>query len=109
MMVYVMAWSAHLVSAGFLLLAWWKLLGLYLPRFVRDIIWGCTAAVLLVPWYAGDSSEHFAPAFMVLTFEFLNETEYGEGSRFALLAACTLVLAFIILLAVYRWTRRTAR
>ena len=106
-MVYVIAWSVYLVSAGLLLLAWWWLLGFFVPLFLRDPLWGCTVIVLLLPWYAGEQSQYFAPAFMVLALELFDETEYGSGAGQLLLAGTGLVLALVFLRWLLRWIWRT--
>lgn len=97
-MAYLLAWSVYLASALLLLLAWWQLMGMWrlLPRFLRELLWGCTLVLLLTPWFAGDSSGYVAPAFMVLAFEFLSETEHGGGSGIALASACALVPPLVV-------------
>jgi hypothetical protein len=86
---------------------WWKLTSFIKHQGWRDLFRGLTVVLIFTPWYAGDSPEFYAPAFVVLLLDFLLEgVKSGMKGGIALLVATFLML---LVITIRRYIRAKPR
>ncbi|MEX2488470.1 MAG: hypothetical protein WD356_02980 [Pseudomonadales bacterium] len=94
---YVIAWLVYLIAGLGCLLVWWKITERVSTRGIRDWLRGTAMVLIFMPWYAGELSDFYAPAFMVLIMDvFFDGSGGGLGSAVAILTGMILVLVFLI-------------
>ncbi len=101
---YVIAWSVYALAGVGCCLVWWKLTSFVSNPGWRDIMRGVAVVIIFTPWYAGETPEFYAPAFVVLLMDVLLEgTAAGMKGGVVLLVATFLML---IVLTVRQLRRR---
>ena len=93
---YVVVWSLYLLAGYGVALIWWRITRPVRFIGLRAILRGTMVVLILTPWYAGESTTHYAPAFLVLIFDLLFVDTAGEfNSAYALLASFCLMLVVL--------------
>ena len=90
---YFIAWSIYLLSGFVCSFIWWRLTGRLMHRGWRDLCRGFFVVLIFTPCYSGETSEFFAPAFIVLVMDFLL-----EGTKPGLRGALTLLFSSFVML-----------
>lgn len=94
---YLLAWSAYLAAGALFCLFWWKLTSSLNHGGWRDLLRGLVLVVIFTPWFANDSHETFAPAFIVVLMDLLlGSTDNGLAASLALLITTAIMLAALI-------------
>ena len=93
---YIVAWLVYGLAAIGCCVFWWKLTSFIKHQGWRDLFRGLMVVLIFTPWYAGDSPEFYAPAFVVLLLDVLLEgVKSGMKGGIALLVATFLMLLVI--------------
>lgn len=98
---YYFLWLCYGMAAGGLIYLWWRLVRKVKIRFVRDLLLGSLAIILLFPWFAAPGESALAPALIIILHEsiFSDEAGFWRGSVPVLIT----YLLFILLLALCYW------
>jgi hypothetical protein len=100
---YPIAWGIYVLAGMGCCVVWWRMTGSISSPGWRDIVRGIMVVLIFTPWYAGDSPEFYAPAFVVLMMDVLLEgTKSGLKGGIVLLAAAFLML---LVLTLRQWRR----
>ncbi|MFT4798282.1 MAG: hypothetical protein ACJAYE_002680 [Candidatus Azotimanducaceae bacterium] len=98
---YWIAWLVYGVAGLGCCAFWWKVTSLIKHSGWRDLLRGLTVVLLFTPWYAGDSPEFYAPAFVVLLLDLMLEgAKSGMKGGVALLVA-TFIMLLVITIRQY--------
>ena len=93
---YVVVWSLYLMAGFGLAYIWWQMtrpIGLIV---LRAILRGTLVVLIFTPWFAGESTSHYAPAILVWVFDLFFVDYAGEfNSAYALLASFCLMLVVL--------------
>ena len=93
---YVVAWSIYLIAGCCLTYIGLQLSRSWQPAALRDLIRGSVIVLIFTPWYAGESTAHYAPAALVFAFELLFiDSEQGVNSGYALLTTFSVMLVVL--------------
>jgi len=93
---YVVVWSLYLLAGYGTAYIWWRITRPIRLIGLRSILRGTLVVVICTPWYAGESTTHYAPALLVLVFDlFFVDTVGRYNSAYALLAAFCLMLVLL--------------
>lgn len=93
---YWIAWLIYGVAGLGCCAFWWKITSFLRHRGWRDLLRGLALVVIFTPWYAGDSAEFYAPAFVVLLLDLLLEgAKSGMKGGIALLLSTFMMLMII--------------
>ena len=86
---------------------WWKVTSFVKNAGWRDLLRGFAVVVLFTPWYAGESSEFYAPAIVVLLMDLLLEgTKSGMKGGVALIFA---LFSMLLILTIRQILRNRSR
>lgn len=108
---YLIAWLIYLLAGVGCCLVWWRLSRGLAGKSVRDLLRGLVVVLIFTPWYAGDSTDFFAPAVVVLLFDLLLAgAKNGMQGGVILLSMLFVVLLFLTVkqLLRKRWIDRVA-
>ena len=101
---YLVAWAAYCLAGACCCAVWWKITSRLNHRGWRDLARGIVVVLIFTPWYAGESPEFYAPAFVVLLMDLLLEgAKSGMKGGVALLVASFFMLC--VLMARIFWFR----
>lgn len=93
---YIVAWLVYGVAGLGCCAFWWKITSFVGHRGWRDLLRGLAVVIIFTPWYAGESPEFYAPAFVVLLMDVLLEgVKSGLKGGIALLVATFIMLSII--------------
>lgn len=94
---YVVAWIVYCLAGIGCMVVWWKITSRLPTRGVRDLLRGIAIILIFTPWYSGDGSDIFAPAFIVFIMDvFFDGAGGGIKSGAALLVGIIMVLIFLV-------------
>tara|TARA_R110002110_G_scaffold76460_8_gene201468 strand:+ start:368 stop:712 length:345 start_codon:yes stop_codon:yes gene_type:complete len=92
---YLLAWLVYGAAGLGCCAFWWKITSFLQHRSWRDLLRGLVVVVIFTPWYAGESPEFYAPAFVVLLMDVLL-----EGAKSGLKGGIALLIATFVMLSV---------
>ena len=104
---YMLAWLTYFCAAVGCCVFWWKVTSFVKNAGWRDLLRGFAVVVLFTPWYAGESSEFYAPAIVVLLMDLLLEgTKSGMKGGVALIFA---LFSMLLILTIRQILRNRSR
>jgi hypothetical protein len=90
---YAGVWSLYLLSGFGIIYIWWRITRPIRLIGLRALLRGTLVVLICTPWYAGESTSHYAPAILVLVFDlFFVDTTGKYASGYALLTSFCLML-----------------
>lgn len=93
---YVVVWSLYLVAGYGASYIWWRMTRSIRQIELRKLLRGTLVVLIFTPWFVGESTSHYAPAFLVLVFDlFFIDTTGEYNSSYALLASFCLMLVIL--------------
>jgi hypothetical protein len=92
---YIVAWLIYGVAGIGCCAFWWKVTSFLKHRGWRDLLRGLVVVLIFTPWYAGDSPEFYAPAFVVLLLDIML-----EGAKSGLKGGIALLVSTFVMLSV---------
>ena len=93
---YLLVWAVYALAGVGCCIVWWKITASLSNQGWRDLARGLVLVLIYTPWYADESHEFYAPAFMVLVMDLLLEGAKG-GLQGGLILLCSL---FVMLLGL---------
>lgn len=94
---YIIAWSVYVLAGLGCSVVWWKLTQFIRHRGWRELLRGLVLVLIFTPWYAADSTDHYAPAVFVLLMDLLLDgIESGMKGGVGLLISTFIMLVVLI-------------
>ncbi|MDH5737007.1 MAG: hypothetical protein OEZ23_01790 [Gammaproteobacteria bacterium] len=104
---YIIAGSVYVASALGCILVLMRMTRSF-PRFLRNLIIGAGAVLLLTPWFVDQEFQYYAPAFVVFMMDTLFE-DTGMAPRAGKAMILSGLVAFLVVVVVEIVARRRSR
>ena len=93
---YIVVWSLYLLAGFGMAYIWWRITRPMRLIGLRALLRGTLVVLICTPWYAGESTTHYAPAILVLVFDlFFVDTTGKYISGYVLMTSFCLMLVLL--------------
>lgn len=105
---YLYGWLFYLLGVGVVMLCGWWLTAKLRWMALRNLLRISVGVALLVPWYAAESTDYLAPAWIIAAFEGIFDGSFWRAGSPLLLAIGVAAVVYFIGYAIWLWRRHAA-